>query len=240
MKIKISLVILTLNEITGLKRLFHLIPKHDIDEVFAIDGGSTDGTVEFLKRENIPVYPQSVLGRGEAFHEAFRRSTGDAIIFFSPDGNENPEDIPKFIPFLRDEYGIVIATRMVKGAHNEEDEKIFRWRKWANLAFTLIVNVLWNRGLFITDTINGFRAITRKTWDEIKLDGPGYTVEFQGSIRAFKRKIKMIEFSTYEGHRFDGRVGSPAISTGVSFLMILLKEIIASIKRVEYCKAGKS
>ena len=232
MKIKVSLVILTLNEITGLKKIFHLIPQHAVDEVFAVDGGSTDGTVEFLKENKIPVYPQSITGRGEAFREAFRRSTGDAIIFFSPDGNENPDDIPNFIPFLRDGYGIVIATRMAKGAHNEEDEKILRWRKWVNLAFTLTINILWNRGLFITDTINGFRAITRKTWDDIKLDGPGYTIEFQGSIRAFKRKIRMIEFSTHEGHRYDGRVGSPSIPTGIAFLKILLKEIMSSIKQI--------
>jgi len=42
-------------------------------------------------------------------------------LFFSPDGNENPADIPKFKPLLEQGNDIVIATRMTKTAHNEED-----------------------------------------------------------------------------------------------------------------------
>ena len=48
---KISLVFLTLNEIVGLKTLFDKIPLNTVDEVFAVDGGSTDGTIEFFKEK---------------------------------------------------------------------------------------------------------------------------------------------------------------------------------------------
>jgi glycosyltransferase involved in cell wall biosynthesis len=222
---KISLVILTLNEIVGLKEIFPKIPLNEVDEVIAVDGGSKDGTIEFLKEKNIPVYFQDIKGRGEAFRVAFRKATGDALILFSPDGNEDPNDIPKFKPLLEAGHDIVIATRMVKGAHNEEDEDFLRLRKWVNNAFTLIANILWNRQKFVTDTINGYRAITKKAWNELALDGPGYTIEFQGSIRAFKKKMKIAEFPTYENKRIDNGFGSPSLDTGVAFLKILFHEI---------------
>lgn len=222
----ISLVFLTYNEIIGLKEIYPNVPFSEVDEVFAVDGGSTDGTIEFLKEKNIPVYFQSTKGRGEAFRVAFQKASGDTLILFSPDGNEDPHDIPKFRFYLEAGYDIVIATRMIKGAHNEEDEQVLRWRKWVNNAFTLLANIFWNRsGRYVTDTINGYRAITRKSWDVLALDGPGYTIEYQGSIRAFKKRLKIAEFPTYESNRIDGREGSPSISTGLAFCKILVREL---------------
>lgn len=228
---KISLVFLTLNEIVGLNTLFAKVPLSEVDEIFAVDGGSTDGTVEFFEKHDVPVYFQDIKGRGEAFRVAFRKASGDALILFSPDGNEDPVDIPKFRIYLEAGNDLVIATRMTKEAHNEEDEKPFRWRKWVNNAFTFLANIFWNRsGRYVTDTINGYRAITKDAWRVLALDGPGYTIEFQGSIRALKRRMKIAEFPTYEYIRFDGRDGSPSFSTGVAFIKILLKELLLGKK----------
>ncbi len=223
---KISLVIITYNEIVGLRELFSKIPFTAVDEVFAVDGGSTDGTIEFFRDHNIPVHFQTVKGRGEAFRVAFKKASGDALILFSPDGNEDPNDIPKFRPYLEGGSDIVIASRMIKGAHNEEDEQTFRWRKWVNNAFTLLANICWNRsGRFVSDTINGFRAITKKAWQILALDGTGYTIEYQGSIRAFKKHLTIAEFPTYESARIDELEGSPSIPTGIAICKIFFREL---------------
>lgn len=222
---KLTLAILTYNEITGLQNLFDKIPFEAVDEAFCVDGGSTDGTLEFFKQKNFKVYAQTKRGRGEAFRVAFEKAEGDAVLFFSPDGNENPADIPKFKPLLEKGNDIVVATRMVKGAHNEEDEQVLKWRKWANNAFNVMANATWNRGPFVTDTINGFRAITKTAWAQIQPDAQGYTIEYQGSIRAFKKRLKIAEFPTYESGRLDQREGSPSIQTGLSFLKLYFSEL---------------
>jgi glycosyltransferase involved in cell wall biosynthesis len=222
---KVSLVFLTFNEIVGLKALFDKIPFDSVAEVFAVDGGSTDGTVEFFKEKGITVYGQSIRGRGEAFRIAFEKAKHEALILYSPDGNEDPNDIPKFAPLLERGYDIVIGTRMVKGARNEEDDQLFKWRKWANNGFTIMANVTWNRGTYVTDTINGFRAISKKAWKELSPDGSGYTIEFQSSIRAFKKGLKIAEFPTHESNRIDNRVGSPSIGTGIAFVRVYFSEL---------------
>ena len=160
---------------------------------------------------------------------AFASTNSDALIFFSPDGNEDPKDIFKFRPLLEAGNDIVIASRMMRGARNEEDDEIIKLSKWVNQTFSLFANIFWNRGKYITDTINGFRAVKRSAWAKIRPDGPGYTIEYQSSIRAFKNRLKLAEFPTYEGDRI-GPGGAPRMSTGIAFIKCLWREILLSFK----------
>ncbi len=222
---KLSLVLLTLNEVDGLERLFAQIPLEAVDEAFAVDGNSTDGTLAFYEKVNFPYVLQTRRGRGDAFRTAFERATGDAIIFFSPDGNEDPADISKFRAFLEEGADMVIGNRMSNGGRNEEDVQVIKLRKWANNFFTWIANHTWNKGPFVYDTINGFRAITRRAWHELSPDGPGYTIEYQCSIRAFKRGLHIREFPTIESGRIGPEKGSPSIATGLAFLKLYFREL---------------
>jgi glycosyltransferase involved in cell wall biosynthesis len=222
---KTSLIILTYNEIIGVKYFLNKLPLREVDEYLAIDGGSTDGTIDIFEKHKIPYYIQSKKGRGDAFRLAFEKASGDMLIFFSPDGNEDPNDIPKFLDHANNGSGLVVASRFLPEAHNEEDEQTFKWRKWANQIFTLFANIVWNKNKYITDSINGYRAITRSTWETIKPDGDGYTIEYQTTIRSMKKGVIISEFPTYEDARLDNQIGSPSFPTGLAFLKLLYREI---------------
>lgn len=224
---KISLVILTLNERVGVESVVPAIPQECVEEIFVIDGGSSDGTIEYFEKSGIAVHIQKKRGRGEAFRLAFEMAKGDALIFFSPDGNEDPKDIPKFRPYLEKGFDIVIGNRMSRGGANEEDSQFLKLRKWANNAFTLMANLTWNRDQpYVFDTINGYRAITRQAWEKLRPDGEGYVIEYQTSILAFKQGVRIAEFPTIESPRLDDRVGSPSLSTGLAFLKLYFKELL--------------
>jgi len=228
----IDLIILTYNEIEGLKYFLPSIPPRcrnsGLAGYWGVDGGSSDGSLELYRQYGIRYVVQEKRGRGEAFLQAFRESKADALIFFSPDGNEDLDDLPLFVEALRQGADMVIASRMMKGARNEEDDQIFRWRKWVNQLFTLAANLLWNRnGRYITDTINGFRAIRREAWDAMRINASDYTVEYQSTIHSLKLKLKVVEFPTREGKRIGGESYAKSLPTGIKFLRLLWEEMIA-------------
>lgn len=222
-KLKSSLIILTRNEISGMKVLIKKIPFKAVDEVFVVDYNSTDGTKEFITQNKIKLINQLKPGRGEAFRLAVAQAKGDYLIFFSPDGNENPQDIPYLLALLKQGNDLAIASRFLPKSRNEEDDQFFKFRAWANQGFTLLVNLFFHGRL--TDSINGYRAITKTAFKRLHLDAPGYAIEFQMSMRALKLKYKIAEIPTREGNRIGGESGSKAMPTGLLFIRILLKEL---------------
>lgn len=230
---RVALVLLTFNEIDGLRVLLPKLKDLSVlgvDEIFAVDGGSIDGSIEEYQKYGVRVLQQRSRGRGEAMRFASQSTECDFLVFFSPDGNEDLNDISKFKKYLRDGYDLVIASRMMAGAHNEEDDQFFKWRKWANNAFNLLANLFFRRsGPFITDTINGFRAIRRTLLAQLQVDATGYTIEYQMTIRSFKHKLKIVEFPTQEGARIGGETKAPSIPTGIQFLKCLWRELVSSL-----------
>uniref|UniRef100_A0A7C6A9X4 Glycosyltransferase family 2 protein n=1 Tax=candidate division WOR-3 bacterium TaxID=2052148 RepID=A0A7C6A9X4_UNCW3 len=224
-KIETTLVILNYNEIEGLRKIFDQIPFQKIDEAFVVDGGSTDGSVEFLKSKGLRVITQKRKGRGEAFRIGINEAKGEFVVFFSPDGNEDPKDIVKLFDLLKQGNDMAIASRFLPGARNDEDDKVFRWRAWANRCFTFIANSVWKGK--ITDTINGFRGVRKSSFLLMHPTTDAFTIEYQMSIRALKLKMKVAEIATYEGDRIGGYVKAKSIPTGIRFVIFLIKELFA-------------
>ena len=228
-----TLVLLTLDEVEGVRWLFST--GSDLarmaDEVLAVDGGSTDGTREVLTSRRIRIVDQQRPGRGEAFRAAVRASNGENLVFFSPDGNEDPDDISRLFAAIENGADMAIASRFLPGSRNEEDDDALPLRKWTNQGFTWISNQLWNRGSYVTDTINGFRGITREAFLKLNPGSMGYTIEYEMTIRAMKQRMRIEEIPTREGNRVGGESKAPSFRTGVRFLRFLIQEIVEGCGR---------
>lgn len=225
--LKRALVLLTFNEIEALPKLFDRIPLAAADEVFAVDGGSKDGTVEYLEKKGVRVLGQPRRGRGCAFAVALEATTADVLCYYSPDGNEDPADIPKLFEALEaGGYDLVVASRMSKGARNEEDGQRIRLRKWVNMAFTFLANMIWNRGPYLTDTINGFRVVRADSFRRCECRVDGFVIEYLMSIRMMKLGLRVGEIPTHEAPRLGGQSTAHSWPTGVEFARQLAREVL--------------
>jgi glycosyltransferase involved in cell wall biosynthesis len=158
-------VILTLNEIDGVKKILPQIKREWVDEIIVVDGGSTDGTREEVEKMKFSITNQSLKGHGGAIIAGVQATTSDNIIFFGPDGNHEPETIPNLIEKLEEGFDQVINTRFGKTSINDDAGIIDRF---GNRMFTKLANLFFGGNL--TDTLNEFRIITRKAFKELKFD----------------------------------------------------------------------
>ena len=94
---KTTLIIPTLNEIDGMKAIMPSLKKDWYDQLIILDGGSTDGTIEYAKEQDYFVYVQKKTGFRHAYTEVLPYITGDVVLTFSPDGNSIPDLIPELI-----------------------------------------------------------------------------------------------------------------------------------------------
>lgn len=227
-KIKSSLIILTLNEIEAIKKIFSKIPFKIFDECFVVDGGSTDGTIEYFKKRKIKVYLQDKPGHGEAYKFGLKKAKGEVIVYFSGDGNEKPEDIPRMLKEIEKGYDLVIASRFMKGAKTFDAGP---GRRFGNRFFTFLVNFFWGGG--VTDVFNAFRAVNKKSMERLKLESSFFDTELEMVIRALKKGYKIKEFPTIELSRIGGKAKLETWRDGKINLIRFLKELgmIKGIKK---------
>lgn len=219
-----TLVLLTLNEIDGLRLLWDRIPVDRFARTLAVDGGSTDGTREFLAERGIPVVDQSIRGRGVAFRVAADATDTERLVFYSPDGNEDPADIERLDDLLLAGARLAIASRFARGSQNEEQDAL-RPRARVNQALTWIANRLFNAGPYVTDTINGFRALRRADLLELDTTVKRFPIEYQISIRAMSRGWPIGEVATIEDQRAGGESKALSWPVGKDHLKVLLTEL---------------
>jgi len=226
---KVSLCLLTFNELEGCKFDLPKIKKisKNFDEIYAVDGGSSDGTVEFLKTNLVPVYNQPVKGLNQACHYAVEKCKTDAIIFFHPKGTIPVKDTLRFKPLFENGYDFVIGSRVIKGARNDEDSKFFKPRKWFVIFLAIIATVLFNRGnRVLWDVLHGFRGVTKKGYKKMDLKDKGkVTIDIEMVVRSYKKNIKSIEFPTKERARLAGVTHFKAWPTGKEIIKYIFREI---------------
>jgi glycosyltransferase involved in cell wall biosynthesis len=214
------------NELEGCKQTVPLVNHELFDEVFAVDGGSTDGTIEYLVSLGIDVRIQPIKGYNAAYLHAFSTSPCDALIFFHPKGTINPDHIKPFIQHFNDGIDLVIASRMIKGSVNEEDHSLFKLRKWFVIFLGIISGIIWRReGVFIWDVLHGFRGITRRAFEEMIPLDHGLSMDLEMVVRSYKKKFSRLEFPVQESCRLSGETHFKPVPTAARLFRYLWFEM---------------
>jgi glycosyltransferase involved in cell wall biosynthesis len=228
--LKVTLIVPTLNEIEGMKEIMPRIKPEWYDRLIIVDGGSTDGTLEYARDHGYLVVSQTRRGMRYAYLEALAHADGDVVVTFSPDGNCVPERLPELIGKMREGYDMAIVSRYAGEARSDDDSAL---TSLANRVFTAAVNVLFRARY--TDAMVIFRAYKRDLIHALDLDKdssyfPAESIfrtimswEMLLSIRCAKRKLKVAEIPGDEPCRIGGR--RPLhVMWGLAYILQLFQE----------------
>jgi len=229
---KTTLLVLTLNEINGMKAVMPKVKREWCNQIIIVDGGSTDGTIEWAKEQNYFVYVQKQEGFRHAYTEALPYIDGDVVITFSPDGNSIPELIPELIDKMKEGYDMVIVSRYLGSAKSEDDDIITAFGNWL---FTRTINVL--HGGHYTDAMVIFRAYKTQLIYDLELNkDEGYGLaeklfrtkiswEPLLSVRSAKRKLNVAEIPGDEPPRIGGSRKLKILKWGAAYYFQFLREV---------------
>ncbi len=199
---KVTLLALTLNEIDGVRAIMPRISREWFDQILILDGGSTDGTVEWARQAGYTVHVQRRPGIRFAYLEALPLIEGDTIVSFSPDGNCDPAVLPRLIDKMRQGYDLVIGSRYLDGAKSEDDDLVTAFGNWL---FTRTVNLLY--GARYSDVMVIYRAFTKALIYDLRLDqDDSYTLP----EKLFRTVISWEPLMSVRAAKFGKRIGEVA------------------------------
>jgi glycosyltransferase involved in cell wall biosynthesis len=216
---KVSVVVPAFNEAANLRHVLPAIPP--VDEVILVDGHSQDETVA-VAREIMPdirVIYQTGKGKGNALREGFAAATGDIIVMIDADGSTDPREIPQYVQALKSGYDFAKGSRFTKGGGSFDITPV---RSFGNWALCLLVNLLyWTR---YSDLCYGFNAFWRHCLDVLDIDGNGFEIETQMTLRVRKAQYKVVEVPSYEFPRIYGESNLKTFRDGWRVLKTIVRE----------------
>lgn len=229
---KTTLLIPTFNEFSGMKEIMPKIKKEWVDQIIILDGGSTDGTLEYSKENGYFTIIQKKKGLRNGYVEALPYIEGDVIITFSPDGNSIPELIPNLVEKMKEGYDMVIVSRYKSSAKSYDDDIITSFGNWM---FRTLINVCHSAKY--TDPMVMFRAYKKQIIYDLDLDkdfsflpeekifNTKVSWEPLMSIRVAKRKLKYDEIPGDEPPRIGGERKLQVVRWGGAYLFEVFREI---------------
>lgn len=154
--------------------------------VLVVDDGSTDGTAEVAERAGAVVirHPQN-RGKGAALKTGFAWALAqgyDAVLTLDADGQHDPAEIPKFLTALeRGEGDLIIGQRRFSQ---------MPWPRWWSTPLgTVLLSLALGR--YIPDNQSGYRLITRRALETLRLTSDKFEMEVEMIAEAIRHELSI-------------------------------------------------
>ena len=169
----ITIIIPCYNEVKTIEIIVNKILKLNKYEfeIIIVDDYSIDGTREILKdklsnKVSLIIYNEKNYGKGYCIKKGIERSNGNVILIQDADLEYDPQDYPKLInPIINNYADVVYGSRFVGG---DEKRVLFFWHTLANKILTLISNIFSN--LNLTDMECGYKCFRSEVLKKITLN----------------------------------------------------------------------
>ena len=170
-------------------------------EIIFVDGHSTDGTPEEIKRviqgypdKDIKFFVQDGRGKGDAVRKGFAAAGGDILMILDADLTMPPEDLPKFYRAIAEDQGEFInGCRLVYPMEKQAMRFLnLLGNKFFSMMFTWILNQRFK------DTLCGTKVLFRKDYKKIQANRSYFGDfdpfgDFDLIFGAVKQNLKVVE-----------------------------------------------
>ena len=187
---KTYIIIPAYNEEKTIAKVIKDLKKNKYENIIIIDDGSKDKTYDVAKKSGANVIKHIInRGQGAALKTGFDyalNKKADIVITFDADGQHLASEIKKIIaPVSNNSVDVALGSRFLKKIKMPLIRKIFL--KGGALIFLIMY------GIRLTDSHNGFRAISKKALQkmDLKTDGMEHASEIIEEIA--KKKIRFKE-----------------------------------------------
>jgi dolichol-phosphate mannosyltransferase len=218
---KITVIIPTYNEeenirilVPLLEKKFELFSDYNFTILF-VDGNSKDGTVAAIeecqnKFKNIELLVEKEKsGLGGAYIKGYKYSMetllADYVVEMDADLQHNPDDFPKLIEKIKENYDLVIGSRYIKGGSVPKEWAFYR--KAISYFGSLFARIVL-RIFKVKDFTSGFRLTKVKgILDQIdfsKIKSKGFAYKMDMLVRIYDMKASIIEVPIAFGLRDRG------------------------------------
>jgi glycosyltransferase (TIGR04182 family) len=183
---EVCILIPTLNEEETIGGVIREFKSEGFENIFVIDGNSTDSTREIARREGARVEVQRGEGKGAAVKQAFELIEDEIIVMIDGDATYSPSDVGILLgPIENDEADHVIGNRFAYGG---AFSKLHRFGNWLlNKTFG------FGYGVRLSDILSGYRALTRYGVERMNLQRKGFEIEAEMAIESVKKGIRIKE-----------------------------------------------
>ena len=163
-------------------------------EIIIVDDYSIDGSREILKNKlsskvSLIIYNEKNYGKGYCIKKGVEQSNGNVILIQDADLEYDPNDYPKLInPIINNYADVVYGSRFVGG---DEKRVLFFWHTVANKILTLLSNIFSN--LNLTDMECGYKVFRSEVLKKITLKQNRFGFEPEITAKISKMNIRIFE-----------------------------------------------
>jgi glycosyltransferase involved in cell wall biosynthesis len=199
-RLRVAVVIPTLNEEEPIAEVICAIPRDVVDEVIVVDSGSEDRTVERARAAGARVLVERQRGYGRACAAGARAARDcDVVVFLDGDGSDRPELAPLLLgPIFRGTHDFVIGTRT---GGQREPGSMNALQILAGYGAGALTRLLY--GVAYTDMC-AFRAIRHDSLDALGMREMTYGWNLEMQMRAARARLRILEVPVAHRRRLGG------------------------------------
>ena len=225
---ELSIVLPCLNEADTLEKCIlkakSQINKNKIKgEIIISDNGSTDGSIEIARNNNVHIINVKEKGYGNAVRAGISAANGEYVLVADADDSYDLNEIPRFLKKAKMGFDLIQGCRFPSGGGNiEKNAMPISHRLFGNPFFTKISKLFY--GLKYNDVYCGMKIIRKNFYNKLTFFSKGmiFCLEILIKFKVANARTDEIPITLYKDGRIKGSSHLKTVTDGIRTLKFIL------------------